>query len=387
MRFITWQGLKRLRSLWETPPPEPAMQAARILHMKRNVVLPVKAVIIILILYYIFYSPWMTEVATTRGVVLETLQDFTIFYVLFNLAIATMVLVIRRFPLRLVQWLVFTVGLLDGLFAAALVVVTGGFGSVLYWVFPGLIVVNALSIPLAAPQIVLNLLLSGFFMCAGILAADITENENVGPYIVPRPLHPAHTGVSYTNTAGVVTRRNVGPAFAPPGETAGAETATEPFLLRVMVLWLLTACCYGVQVLGARQKQAEEEAKEFAARRGQLHAEGRLAAEIAHQIKNPLAIINNAVFTLQRTLATGRNDVSQQIQIIREEVERSARFLTQLMGYAQLSEGRVEKLSVTEELERAIIEVFPPAAAYEVQIHRDYAPELPPLLMLRAHLS
>jgi len=57
------------------------------------------------------------------------------------------------------------------------------------------------------------------------------------------------------------------------------------------------------------------------------------------------------------------------------------------MGYAQLSEGRVERLSVTEELDRAIGQVFPPAAHYDVNIHRDYASHFPPLLMQRRHLS
>jgi signal transduction histidine kinase len=57
------------------------------------------------------------------------------------------------------------------------------------------------------------------------------------------------------------------------------------------------------------------------------------------------------------------------------------------MGYAQLSEGRVEKLSVTEELDRAIDQVFPPAMRYPIQIHRKYAPPFPPLLMQRRHVS
>ena len=60
--------------------------------------------------------------------------------------------------------------------------------------------------------------------------------------------------------------------------------------------------------------------------------------------------------------------------------------ITELIGYAQLSEGRVEKLSVTEELERAIEQVFPRGAQYETKIHRDYADHFPPLLMQRGHL-
>ncbi len=103
-------------------------------------------------------------------------------------------------------------------------------------------------------------------------------------------------------------------------------------------------------------------------------------------MKNPLGIINNAAFSLQRALREGTDGVAQQIQIIQEEVERSDRIITQLIGYAQLNEGRVEKLSVTEELERAIEQVFPRGAQYETQIRRDYADHFPPLLMQRAHL-
>jgi signal transduction histidine kinase len=149
----------------------------------------------------------------------------------------------------------------------------------------------------------------------------------------------------------------------------------------------MTICSYGVQVLLERQRQASEEAREFALREGQLHSAGRLAAEFAHQIKNPLAIINNAAFSLQRANGHGNSDTREQIQIIQEEVERSDRIITQIMGYAQLSEGRVEKLNVGEELDRAINEVFPPAAKYDVQIHRDFDSEFPPLLMLRRHLT
>jgi two-component system NtrC family sensor kinase len=111
-----------------------------------------------------------------------------------------------------------------------------------------------------------------------------------------------------------------------------------------------------------------------------------LAAEIAHQLKNPLGIINNAAFTLQRTLKEGKT-ITQQIQIIREEVERSDRIITELMGYARLVEGKVERLDVVEELEKAIRQVFPPAVQFDVKIQRQYAPALPALLAQRNHIA
>jgi signal transduction histidine kinase len=152
------------------------------------------------------------------------------------------------------------------------------------------------------------------------------------------------------------------------------------------VLWLLTACCYGVQALLERERHAMEEAREFELRERQLRSAGRLAAEFAHQIKNPLAIINNAAFSLQRALREGRSDAAKHIGIIQEEVERSDRIVTQIMGYAQLSEGRIEKLNVEEEFDSAIREVFPPGAGYDIRLSRHYERPLPPLLMHRRHL-
>lgn len=483
------------------PLPKPAQQAARILAMQRNIVLPAKLMVTSVVLYYLFYTHWLAEVATPREVVLETLQRFFILYVVLN-SLAAIPLILRRIPPGLVQWLVFITGLLDGLLLAGLTILTGGFESNLFWVFPGLIIINALSIPLATPQIVLNLSLSIFYLSAGVLNTSIGESDNP-PVPVPPLRHraapqqlkgpatfspgdirdlsslvdkleqqpdeiskflwnrfspatrqrlsehpetatkllrdalvselnliildpslasnPAFAGVKFsedtrnlqsslhrqkksredpeTETIVRLNRSLLEDAYPlelsrSPSRFMGANTtvpeplpAEEPFLLRLIILWLLTLCCYGVQLLAFRDRLAEEEAQEFAARNSELSTAGRLAAEIAHQLKNPLGIINNAAYSLQRALKEGKALSSEQVQIIREEIERSDRIITQLMGYAELSEGRVEKLSITEELDRAINEVFPARAKYGIEIRKDYSPEFAPLLMQRGHLS
>jgi two-component system sensor histidine kinase AtoS len=154
----------------------------------------------------------------------------------------------------------------------------------------------------------------------------------------------------------------------------------------VVALFLMTACCYGMEVLLSKLRVANREAREFALRQQQFESTGRLAAEIAHQLKNPLGIINNAAFTLQRTVREGKT-ITQQIQMIREEVDRSDRIITELMGYARLAEGKIEKVVISETLDDAVAQVFPPAANYEVQIERQYGAALPPLLMQRGHIS
>lgn len=387
MKLLDWQTFKGLPKLLATSPAEPPQQAERIVAVQLHIVLPVKVGVIAVVLYYLFYAGWLAEELTIRWVVQQTLQRFFLIYVVCN-AVASIVLMFwRRFPPGIFPWLVFLLGLLDGLFVAELTILTGGFDSTIYWMFPGLIVLNAISIPLATPQIALNLLLSIFYLSAGTLYAN-----------VPDPTFGNLPAIAFrstsTNQIGSMPGTNrISRTIRPirvsdlPYSSMPPETTSGPDLPRLFMLWLLTACCYGVQVLAERQRRALEEAHEFAMREGQLRSAGRLAAEFAHQIKNPLAIINNAAFSLQRALRDAKTEVAQQIGIIQEEVARADQVITQIMGYAQLSEGHVEKLNVIGELNRAIAQVFPSVVPTGIQVHREYGHGFPPLLMQRGHLS
>ena len=392
MKILDWERFKKLRWLLATDRPEPTQQAERIVAMQRDVVLPSKAGLFIVVLYYLFYSGWFYDVPTTRSVVLDTLKNYFLVYLLCNLVGAFFFVLWRRLPPGLFQWLAFTLGLLDGLFMAGMTIVTGGFDSIAFWVFPGLIVLNALSIPLAVPQTVLNLLLSGFYLGAVLLTPSLNPSnldESVIQFVPGHSLAGIHGTNQVFHPAGETPFRlnRIVRPVDPSVDYPADEISTEPLLLRLSVLWLLTLCCYGAQVLLERQRQAVLEAGEFAAREGQLQSAGRLAAEFAHQIKNPLAVISNAAYSLQRSVRENKGTAVQQIEIIQEEVARADKVITQIMGYAQLSEGRVEKLKVTEEMERAIEQVFPGAVPTGVRLSRNFTGPFPPLLMQRGHLT
>lgn len=346
---IHW--LSRLRELLRETAPSQEEMAFRLQSVERDIILPVKAVFIGVLLYNLYFTKWFDDASIPWSVAQYIVERFFLIYLALNAAVAAILIFSRRVGSVFVQRVIFTSNFVDGLFVAALTLVTGGFDSILYWIFPGLIIRNALSCPLAAQQIILNFSLSVCYLFAGIL--DVTVTAQMIDFDDAR---------------------------------SGPENPTEPFILRVIVLCLMTLCCYGVQVLVEKHRQAEEEAREFGARQHQLRSAGRLAAQIAHQIKNPLAIINNAAYSLEKALRDSKNSSVEQLHIIREEVERSDRIITKLMGYAQLAEGKVEKLQVTEELDRAIAQVFPSAVKYDTEVERDYSLHLPPLLMQRGHL-
>ena len=160
MKFLDSRWMKGLLTFR----PEPEQQARRIVNMQLHVVLPAKAGIIAVVLYYIFTSAWTAEAPSAHDVALDFLKRYFIIYSVCNVGISVFFIYWRRFPPWLFQWLVFILGLLDGLFVSGLVVITDGFASIAYGLFPVLIVLNAISIPLATPQIVLNLLLGLFYL-------------------------------------------------------------------------------------------------------------------------------------------------------------------------------------------------------------------------------
>ena len=402
--------ISKLTRLLAAPVIEPSQRAARILAVEKDIVLPLRVLIIAILGYYFFFAGWFNYPipngagdAKPRGPLLHRhpkpnadtdsvlsgidanqingsnsttsvgsnqtslpghigktddpiksdwslkhaaeLKGGFIAYALLNVIIGFIFIRGgRRLTLTHVQGMVFAAGTFDCALMGTLAFLNSGFNSLLYPVFAVLILHNALAIPVAFPQLLLNSLSISSFVIAGVLDRHVYPEEI---------------------------------------ENISWEQPLER--ITVLVTWAL--CCYGIQVLFEKQKRAEAEATEFAVRQERLHTAGRLAAEIAHQIKNPLGIITNAAFCLNRAVQEGETAVEEQIQIIREEVDRADQIITELMGYAQLAEGKVERLEVTEELDAAVQEVFPAAAKYQVRIHKDYAPALPALLMQKRHLS
>lgn len=357
-RITTVHGRRfdRLVSLLRLPAPDTAQMLRRVIRMERDIVLPIKIAGIAMLIASFFFTPWIGLVLDALSIAVESTRSFLLVYILVNVIAAGVLFAVRSLPPGLVEWTVMVTSLIDGILLATLTLVTGGYSSVVYWVVLALIIRIAVSVPRATWQLTLNLTITACYLLAGYVDIRVAET-----LLSDNPNLPAIVELT--------------------------DNPTQSLLLRLTLLLLMTFCCYGVQVLLERHRRIEEEAREFAAREAQLRSAGRLAAEIAHQIKNPLGIMNTALYSLEKALREGKGDPVAQVRIIQEEIERSDRIITEVMGYAQLSEGRVEKLNVTEELDRAMAEVFPPGAGYNIKLHWNYAESFPPLLMQRKHFA
>ncbi len=352
-----WQAFA---GLFSGPPLDASIFRQRVRFVERNIGVWVKASLAPVIFWFLFSPNTFASLTAPREDVLNYLRNYTLIMTAITVGYGILLWGMDEVPTRVLERAVSIMAVLDVAFLAAVTLFCGGFDSILYWVFLGLVIRNAAIIPHAEVQILVNLTGCACYVLSGVLDLSLTRIENV---------------VLDSYTSGLA------------GNESGPEPGGEPFeslVLRVLLLLLMTAVCLGLQVLLDRQRQREADAGEFALKQDQLEAAGRLAAEIAHQLKNPLGIINNAAYTLQKTVREGKT-ITQQISIIREEVARSDRIITELMGYARLAEGRVERVGLGEILEQSIQVALPPGSGFQVQVHRDLQEPLPSLLGQRAH--
>jgi signal transduction histidine kinase len=94
-------------------------------------------------------------------------------------------------------------------------------------------------------------------------------------------------------------------------------------------------------------------AQEELVKREQLAVVGELAAVIAHEVRNPLAIIANAVAGLRRQ-GTSREDHETLLSILDEETSRLNRLVTDLLRYARPVNVQRSDFSLADVLDRAL---------------------------------
>src|SRR5713226_3582645 len=85
-----------------------------------------------------------------------------------------------------------------------------------------------------------------------------------------------------------------------------------------------------------------------------MAAIGQLAAGIAHEIRNPLAIVMNALYDLHHIL-DGRNaEVAEDLRIGEEEIGRAQAIIKNLLEFSRESGAELERLDVNELLTRTL---------------------------------
>jgi signal transduction histidine kinase len=318
-------------------------QMQRLVFVETNIMLPIKVVAILAASHFCLLI--LGGKATEPRVTMEMARSYYTqlkVYTVGNLFFWGLLFAARSgwFRAGVLRFSAWSLALLDGLFLSGLVYSTDGLQSVLYWLYVGLMIRGAVNFPTFLPQMLLNFSLCVFYTLAVML------NEDTLLFF-----------------------------------------GDQLYWMRLTILVLVGLCCWGVYALIEREHLRAARKQEFQLRTEKIAATGRLAAEMAHQLKNPLGIINNAAFLLQREVENGKSPPREMVQVIRDEVGRADRIVTELMDYARLNEGSLESVEVNASLESALRQALPAALEPKVRVVKHLAEHLPPLVVQRSQLE
>jgi two-component system NtrC family sensor kinase len=104
-----------------------------------------------------------------------------------------------------------------------------------------------------------------------------------------------------------------------------------------------------------------------------LAAIGQLTASVAHEINNPIAVIQGNLDLMRETLGDKAIPVATELRLLDQQVERMRLIVTQLLQYARPTEyaGYVEAVDVNSLLENSLVLVGHLLARTHIQVERD----------------
>ena len=123
----------------------------------------------------------------------------------------------------------------------------------------------------------------------------------------------------------------------------------------------------------ARSNEALQRAQQQLVRSEKLAAIGQLTASIAHEINNPIAVMQGNIDLMRETLGPHAEPVAGELRLLDAQIERMRLIVTQLLQYARPTEyaGYVEAVDVNRTLDDCLVLVNHLLVHTRIEVVRD----------------
>lgn len=243
----------------------------------------------------------------------------------------------------------------------------------------------------------------------GILQTDSTyHGKTLEPFPMPMPTpsYSANVVRSYDNNGRPILMAYsyfADSDFVIMGIRPADGVFRSWFMLRTDLLLIFCFSALGIYVVAARsvgqvitRLRESDEKREQAflqmEHNQKLSSIGRLAAGVAHEINNPLAIINEKAGLLKDLLQLEKDfprsaQFEQQLSAISAAVARCRDITHRMLGFARRMEVKIEELDVNAMIRETLLFLGKEAQHRKVRITRELADNLPKIASDRGQLQ
>ena len=125
----------------------------------------------------------------------------------------------------------------------------------------------------------------------------------------------------------------------------------------------------------AERTQALESAQSQLLRTEKMAAVGQLTASIAHEVNNPIAVIQGNLDLVRELLGAQALPVQAELQLMDQQIERMRLIVTQLLQFSRPTEfaGYIEAVDSAQVIDDCLVLVGHLLATTQIEVRRDFA--------------
>jgi len=120
------------------------------------------------------------------------------------------------------------------------------------------------------------------------------------------------------------------------------------------------------------------EARDELVRKEKLSILGQLSASVGHELRNPLGVINNAVYYLSTVWAGADENIREYLNIIKSEVETSQRIIADLLDFSRTKTPQAQSANIVDIINHCLGVCAVPET---VTVHAELPGTLPPVMV------